>query len=164
MAALKSHAGVVRRTALALRPRSLPELMVAARMLQVDLVGDPGLLWLVDLCLACDYLPCGWESVPREQMVKMEPPAPKQPPSPGASVHGGGGESGGGGGGSLFAFGANKRDAPRNVTWLPPLERLFHVATTGAAPPQYSHQMCALTTERHPLHGFVRVVLGLDAK
>jgi hypothetical protein len=164
LASLRSHAGVVRRTALAVRPRSLPELMVAARMLQIDLVADPGLLWLVDLCLACDYLPCGWEGVPREQMVQMakEPSGEaKQPASPGPGGGGGGGGHGGGGGG-LFAFGGNKKDEPRPITWLPPIERLWHVATTGSAPPQYSHQMCALTTERHPLHGFVRMVLGLD--
>jgi len=52
--------------------------------------------------------------------------------------------------------------ASRQVVWLPPIERLWHLATTGAPPDQYTHQMCELTTERHPLQGFVHTVLGVS--
>ena len=48
-----------RRSALALRPRGLPEILVACRFLGVDIVNNPQLIWLVDCVLACDYLPVG---------------------------------------------------------------------------------------------------------
>ena len=56
---------------------------------------------------------------------------------------------------------APAREVPREVARLPPLERLWHVARTGAPPSQFSHRMSSLVTERHPTHAFVRqVVLG----
>ena len=48
----------------------------------------------------------------------------------------------------------------RDVTWLPPQERLYHLALTGQPPSQYSHHMCSIVSERHPLGGFVRTVPG----
>ena len=113
--------------------------MVAARQLQVDLVAQPQLVWLVDVCLACDYLPAGWAPVPREEMTQM----PRSPRSQAFSA---------------FATTGDGRD----VTWLPPMERLWHLATTGQTPPQYTFHMCSIATERHPLSGFVRTVLGID--
>jgi len=55
-AELKSRATLARQAALRLRPKSLPELMVAGQKLQVDLVTKPQLLWLVDAVLACDLV------------------------------------------------------------------------------------------------------------
>jgi len=149
-AALRSQASVVRRTALALRPRALPELMVAARKLNVDLVEQPHMVWLVDLCLACDYLPVGWSCVPREQMSEMAHKHDDDEITLNAVLSSGKDEQ------SKASHHVNK------VTKLPPLERLWHVATTGVAPPQYEFRMCTFTTERHPLSGFVRMVMGVD--
>ena len=140
---LRKQAVPIRKSALSLRPRSLPEILVAARMLGVDLVSDPSLVWLVDLCLACDYVPCGWELVPKEQMAEHVPVVRGEGLS---SLNG------------IFSEG-NLQD-PGNVDWLPPMERLWHLAMTGAPPNQFAHQVCDLTTERHPLQGFVRHVLG----
>jgi len=151
-ASLRAQASVVRKSALALRPRTLPEVMVAARMLNVDLVANPTMLWVVDLCLACDYLPVGWSPVRREKMVEM----------PKAAADSGIGHLLSGGVAMDDGSDAMKADSAPSVTWLPPLERLWHIATTGQPPPQYIHRMCALTTERHPLSGFVRMVLGLE--
>jgi len=134
VAKLRAQAVGVRKCSLALRPRALPELLVAARMLQVDLVAQPQLIWLVDLVLASEFMPAGWEPVPREQMT----PLPSE----------------------------HNRDEMQmmghvqDVEWLPPIERLWHVATTGRAPPQFHNQLCSLVTERHPCDSFVRSVLG----
>ena len=134
-----------------LRPRSLVELMIAARQFNVDLVMQPSLVWVVDLCLACDYLPVGWSPVPREEMSEMAHSHNRSEIEMHGLLSNRIGEA------------AKSYKQAREVTWLPPLERLRHVATTGAAPPQYSHHMCSIITERHPLSGFVRTVLGLDA-
>ena len=126
-------------------------MMVAAKMFHIDLVAQPSLVWVIDLCLACDYLPTGWAPVPREEMSQMAHKSSKQD----VELHG--------------YMSTNATEAAkslrqaREVTWLPPMERLWHVAMTGAAPPQYSHHMCSIITERHPLGGFVRTALGLDA-
>ena len=147
LAALRTQAAAVRRPALSLRPRSLPELMVAARMLGVDLVSQPNLVWLVDLCLACDYLPCGWQNVPPEEMMDIVPDDNEVGHGLVVSLASGDGAK-----------------VMRDVTWLPRLERIWHVATNGTAPPQYAHTMCSVTSERHPLQGFVRHVLGVGAE
>ena len=151
VANLRALACTVRKSALSIRPRSLPEMMVAAKMFHIDLVAQPSLVWVIDLCLACDYLPTGWAPVPREEMSQMAHKSSKQD----VELHG--------------YMSTNATEAAkslrqaREVTWLPPMERLWHVAMTGAAPPQYSHHMCSIITERHPLGGFVRTALGLDA-
>ena len=159
LAVLKAQAAVVRRAALTLRPRGLPEIMMAARMFGIDLVNDPTLLWLVDLCLAADYLPSGWTQATPDQMVSQDAP-PKNLMHSASSLPGMGETQSSG----IFTFGEQKREEPRQVSWLPPMERLWTLAMTGAQPVQYTHQMCSLTTERHPVHGFVRWVLGVDAK
>ena len=115
-------------------------------MFGVDLVANPALVWLVDLCLACDYLPAGWAPVPKEEMSVMP------------SSNGGMAEMQ-----RLLASSQSNLRPARDVTWLPPLERLWHLTTTGQAPPQYAHHMCSVVTERHPLSGFVRTVMGLDS-
>ena len=67
--------------------------------------------------------------------------------------------------GGLLSSDARKRNRAqlqsRDVTWLPPLERLWHIACRGEAPPQYAHHMCSIITERHPLSGFLRTAIGL---
>ena len=141
----------MRNIALSLRPRALPEIMVAARQFGVDLVANPSLVWLVDLCLACDYLPVGWSGVPKEDMSELAASHDRKYIEMKGYLSSKRGEA------------AKAAKHARDVTWLPPLERLRHVATTGAAPPQFSHHMCSLVTERHPLSGFVRTVLGVDA-
>jgi hypothetical protein len=146
IAALRLQSVTVRKEAISLRPRGLPELLVAARMLDIDLIAQPQLVWLVDLCLACDYLPAGWEPVATEDMREM--------PNEGNSM--------------LGLLGSpdnnNKKKGGAGeepiVSWLPPLERLWYVATKNCPPPQFTHNMCSTVTERHPLHGFVRYVLG----
>jgi len=152
VAKLRAQAVVVRKKALALRPRPLPELLVAARTLQVDLVTNPSLVWLVDLVLACDFMPAGWEPVPREQMSEM------------ASSHNRG---------EIMMRGllSNKAGEAERATkhaqevdWLPPMERLWIVATSNEAPTQYSSQLCSLITERHPCDGFVRAVTASVVK
>ena len=149
LAALRAQASTVRKTALSLRPRALPELLVAARMFSVDLVQSPSDVWLVDLCLACDHLPVGWSPVPREFMSKMAHKHNKEEIMEEAANS------------SMKEVELAERHV-RSVTWLPPLERLWHVATTGQAPSQYSHHSTSLTTERHPLSGFVRSATGVD--
>lgn len=123
-----------------------------ACMLQVDLVTNPSLVWLVDLVLACDFMPAGWEPVPREQMSEM------------ASSHNRG---------EIMMRGllSNKAGEAERATkhaqevdWLPPMERLWIVATSNEAPTQYSSQLCSLITERHPCDGFVRAVTASVVK
>lgn len=150
LAKLRAQAVPTRKNALSLRPRSLPELLLAARMLHVDLILHPQLVWLVDLCLACDHLPTGWEPVAKEDMSAFATLSSADAVSMQGMMAKGSGE-----------FERAQRHV-HDVTWLPPLERLWHVATTGAAPPQYKHLMCDMVTERHPLQGFVHKVLGLE--
>ena len=118
-------------------------------MFSVDLVQSPSDVWLVDLCLACDHLPVGWSPVPREFMSKMAHKHNKEEIMEEAANS------------SMKEVELAERHV-RSVTWLPPLERLWHVATTGQAPSQYSHHSTSLTTERHPLSGFVRTATGVD--
>ena len=145
---VRGQSVTVRKSALSLRPRGLPEMLVAAQRFGVDLVTEPNLLWIVDLCMACDYLPAGWESVPRDSMAKMNADSTSGEVS---KMMGGMGSN---------PTPASTRPISTDVEWLPPLERLFILASTGEAPPQYSHQLCSLVTERHPLDGFVRSLLG----
>ena len=49
--------------------RLVASVACAARMLDIDLVAQPQNVWLVDLCLACDYLPVGWAPVPPAKSV-----------------------------------------------------------------------------------------------
>jgi len=62
-AEMAKDANLSRQLSLALRPRSLPELLAAGRALQVDLPTHPELVWMVDLVLCGDYIPIGWEKV-----------------------------------------------------------------------------------------------------
>lgn len=152
LAKLRADSTGVRKAALSLRPRGLPELLVAARLLKVDLIAQPQLVWLVDLVLACDYLPSGWDTVPLEQM---------------AALPGWGKDSDTMA--QLMLRAPSKAKSSKalpppievsSVEWLPPIERLWHLTATGLAPTQYSHQLCTMVTERHPLDGFVRSVMG----
>jgi len=148
VAKLRAQAVAVRKASLSLRPRALPELMVAARMLQIDLISQPQLVWLVDVVLACDFMPAGWEAVPRECMTLLAHKSSAEEIQMAGLMSSVPGEA-------LRAI-----RHVQEVEWLPPLERLWHVATTGTAPPQFQNQLCSLITERHPCDGFVRSVLG----
>ena len=54
-----------RHISLQLRPRSLPELLVAAGRFDVDIFAQPSMLWLCDAVLACDHYPVAWTKMPR---------------------------------------------------------------------------------------------------
>ncbi|KAL3893811.1 MAG: hypothetical protein SGPRY_013991 [Prymnesium sp.] len=41
------------------RPRGLPEVLIASRALEIDLLKHPMHLWMVDCVLACAFLPAG---------------------------------------------------------------------------------------------------------
>jgi len=49
-----------RHASLQVRPRGLPEVLVAASRLKVDIFAQPAMLWLCDAILATDYLPIAW--------------------------------------------------------------------------------------------------------
>ena len=49
-----------RHASLQVRPRGLPEVLVAASRLKVDIFSQPAMLWLCDAILATDYLPIAW--------------------------------------------------------------------------------------------------------
>ena len=57
---MKGASTLARQHSLALRPRSLPDLMSAGRALQLNLSEHPDMAWLITLVLCCDYLPIGW--------------------------------------------------------------------------------------------------------
>lgn len=146
----RAQSAEVRRSALALRPRCLPDLLVAARSLGVNLSETPQLTWLVDLVLACDYLPSGWEELPAHLMLPLGM-TPEE-----ASLHGLG-----------HPFAQSDRGGPRysatrlrDVQRLPRAERARHMAATSRPPTQYASQLCAHVTEWHPLDGFVRAAVG----
>jgi hypothetical protein len=161
LAKLRSHCVGVRKASLALRPRSLPEILVAARMLHVDLVVQPQLVWLVDLALSCDYLPAAWEVVPPELMASLSTGREKQSDAMASVIKGMGDDEQlhAGGGGSAH-HSAKTPVHPSRVEWLPPMERLWHLTARGGRPAQYAHQMCPAVTERHPLDVFIKSAIG----
>jgi len=56
-----------RHASLQLRPRSLPEILVAASRLKVDVFAHPSLLWLIDAIVAAEYLPVAWTTVSKKR-------------------------------------------------------------------------------------------------
>ena len=54
-----------RHVSLQLRPRSLPEILVAAGRFNVDVFAQPAMLWLVDSIVASDHLPVAWAKMTR---------------------------------------------------------------------------------------------------
>lgn len=57
---MKGASTLARQHSLALRPRSLPDLMSAGRALRLNLAEHPEMAWLIALVLCCDYMPIGW--------------------------------------------------------------------------------------------------------
>ena len=127
LAQLRGQSLLSRKLAVTLRPRSLPELLVAAKYFRIDLATQPQLVWLADLALAIDWLPACWEQLPSDKRTPMLPED------------------------ELVLRGIPAREVMR----LPALQRVWYMASTGDEPPQYAHQFCSLVTERHPIDGFV---------
>lgn len=165
LAQLRAQSAATRHAALAHRPRSLPEIAVAARTFGVNLIENPQLVWLVSLVLSCDHMTLGWDTVPRDMMARRahavaerhhhsETAHPQisdsilsliaQP-----SIGGAGG------------FGPSPVKPPM-VVWLPPIERLWHVASKNEEPSQYAMHMCGFSSERHPLSSFMRAANGIN--
>ena len=65
-AELTSSSLTYRHVSLQLRPRSLPEVLVAAGRFDVDVFSQPAMLWLVDAVVASDYLPVAWGKVTKQ--------------------------------------------------------------------------------------------------
>lgn len=62
-AKLATSTSVWRHICTQLRPRSLPELLVAANRLDVDIFATPAMLWLIDAVVACEFLPVAWQQL-----------------------------------------------------------------------------------------------------
>ena len=71
-AATAANSRLTRHASLQLRPRPLPEILVAANALKVNLICHSQLLWLVDSVLGCDYLPVAWTKVEKRMWGSME--------------------------------------------------------------------------------------------
>lgn len=69
LASVCQHA---RKSTLQLRPRSLPEIMVASTALKVDIVLKPQLFWIIDMVLACDYEAVGWVKMSSSGFSRLE--------------------------------------------------------------------------------------------
>jgi len=65
-AEITAQTRVWRHVSLQLRPRSLPELLVAAGRFNVDVFAQPAMLWLVDCVIASEYLPMAWGKLTRQ--------------------------------------------------------------------------------------------------
>ena len=56
-----------RHTALQLRPRPLPEVLVVGGRLGIDVLNNPPMLWLVVAVMTCDHLPAAWIKMSRQR-------------------------------------------------------------------------------------------------
>jgi len=68
-AEVTTRSRVWRHVSLQLRPRSLPELLVASGRFNVDVFSQSAMLWLVDSVVASEYLPIAWSKVGRQTRI-----------------------------------------------------------------------------------------------
>ena len=71
-ARMTSDTKLWRHLSLQLRPRSLPELLVAAGRLDVDIFKHPSMLWMVDTVLSSEHLPVAWEKSGKTEWAAMQ--------------------------------------------------------------------------------------------
>jgi len=125
-AVIKASSMDCRRTALMLRPRGLPEILVACRFMGIDVVSEPSLVWLIDCVLACDYLPVGTQPYD-DSIVSRD---------------------------AEYSRAADPRLEKKQE--MSALEKLWHLARNGQAPPVYENWLSDTLTEVHPMRSFVK--------
>lgn len=140
---MKGASTLARQHSLALRPRSLPDLMSAGRALQLNLAEHPDMAWLITLVLCCDYLPIGWADAQLGANASVDHTTQGLP-----------------------RFDVSRGLVPEEWLWSP--GGAAYGAGTGARPMQVFNTLSRMHCDQHPVLGFVRsskkVVLPNDKR